>query len=363
LFTTGRYKINIEDEAGKVNVAKAFLMKKSKGGVAWNTGEISMPSALKVSSKLAKKLMNFRYGKNLVPGARGDDNEDNVILTSDGIDNDADGIIDEDDEGIDDPSEYSPWYPQGDDRQFSSVGDMLSVFMADMDKVGPATKLALRTEIPKRATVYSIDRPGSKTLPNDRPADINCFTARECRRRIDVANNRQTFEADAEKRSQLAVNAIDYRDENHVLSTLGSTYGVEAVCFNEVMANDESCTFMIRDGNSCNGMLSTYTFVKNKPTGADDNVDEYWEKYIGAVDGERTFFGAAWPYYAIPGRGWYLFDPRHAWRVSVAKKIGTFNYSQGASRITFRLPNGPGKKGSSSDPVLENYCRGNRSKT
>ncbi len=359
----GRYRINIEDEAGKVNVSKAFLLSKSKSGSGWHTGEISLPSALKVSPKLAKKLMDYRYGKNLVPGARGDDNENNVILTSDGIDNDADGIIDEEDEGVDDPSEYSHWYPHGDDRKFSSVGDMLSVFMADMDKVSAKTKTALRTEIPKRATVYSIDRPGSKTLPNDRPADINCFTPRECRRRIDDANNLQAFESDATKRSQLAVNAIDYRDENHVLSTLGSTYGVEAVCFNEVMANDESCTFMIRDGNSCHGMLSTYTFVKNKPSGAGDNVDEYWEKYIGATDSKRTFFGAAWPYYAIPGRGWYLFDPRHAWRVSVAKGIGKFNYSPGSGRISFRLPNGPGKKGSSSSPVLENYCRGNRSKT
>ncbi|RLD12356.1 MAG: hypothetical protein DRI44_00870 [Chlamydiae bacterium] len=359
----GRYKINIKDEAAKVNVSKAFLLHKSKCGEGWNTGEISLPAALKISSKLAKKLIDYRYGPNHVPGARGDDDENNVILTSDGIDNDADGFIDEDDEGIDDPNEYSPWYPQGDDRKFTGIGDMLSVFMMNLDKISPATKATLQAEIPKRATVYSIDKPGSKTLPNDKPADLNCFTIRECRRKIDAANNTQTFESDAAKRSQLAVNAIDYRDENHVLSTLGSTYGVEAVCFNEVVANDESCTFMIRDGNSCNGMLNTYTFVKNKITDAGDNVDEYWEKYIGATDSKRTFFGASWPYCAIPGRGWYLFDPRHAWRVSVPKGIGKFSYNTGGSRISFKLPNGPGKKGSSSSPVLENYCRGNQSKT
>jgi len=166
-----------------------------------------------------------------------------------------------------------------------------------------------------------MDKPGSPTLPNDKPSDINCFTARECRKKIDVANNNHSFEPVAENRSQLAVNIIDYRDENHVLSTLGSTYGVEAVCFNEVVANDESCTFLVRDGNSCDGMLATYTFVKDKPSDARDNVDEYWENYIGATDGKRTFFGAAWPYYAIPGRGWYTFDPRFAWRVNVTKKI------------------------------------------
>jgi len=195
----GRYKLNIEDEAGKVNVIKAFLLRKSKGGSGWNTGEIALPSALKVSTKLAKKLLKYRYGKNLVPGGRGDDNEDNVIIIFDGIDNDADGIIDEEDEGIDDPNEYSAWYPKGDDRKFTSVGDMLSVFMSGMEKVSPATRTALRTEIPKRATVYSIDRPGSKTLPNDKPSDINCFTARECRRKIDAANNERAFELDVRK--------------------------------------------------------------------------------------------------------------------------------------------------------------------
>jgi len=35
----GRYRIKIEDEAGKVNVLKAFLTKKSKG-TGWDTGEI-----------------------------------------------------------------------------------------------------------------------------------------------------------------------------------------------------------------------------------------------------------------------------------------------------------------------------------
>ena len=355
----GRYKINFEDEAGKVNLSTAYLLKKSASGVGWNTGEIALPAALKISKKLSKKIIDYRYGKNHVPGARGDDDENNVILSSDKIDNDADGLIDEADEGIDDPGEYSSWNPLGDDRKFTSVGDMLNVFMKSIKSASPGSKNAIRQEIPKRATVYSTDKPGSKTLPINKPSDINCFSPRECRRKIDAANNAQTFEPIASKRSQLAVNAIDYRDENHVLSTLGSIYGVEAVCFNEVVANDESCTFLVRDGNSCDGMLSTYTFVKNKPSDARDNVDEYWEKYIGATDGKRTFFGIAWPYLVIPGRGWYTFDPRYAWRVTPKKNIGRFNYLPGSGKMSVTLPQGPGKKGGSgTGAILENYCRG-----
>gem|GEM_PF-3414758 len=41
-------------------------------------------------------------------------------------------------------------------------------------------RLAMRKMIPRRATIYSIDEPGSPTLRNDMLTDINCMTARDC---------------------------------------------------------------------------------------------------------------------------------------------------------------------------------------
>jgi hypothetical protein len=46
----------------------------------------------------------------------------------------------------------------------------------------------------------------------------------------------------------LIANLMDYRDENHVLTTIESEYGVEAVCFNEIMAHDGS---WIRETDWC----------------------------------------------------------------------------------------------------------------
>ncbi len=45
--------------------------------------------------------------------------------------------------------------------------------------------------------------------------------------------------AHAETRKYVA-NIMDYCDENHVLSTVGPAFGLEAVCFNEIMASDLS---------------------------------------------------------------------------------------------------------------------------
>jgi len=121
-----RYRIRIEDEAGKVNVQKAFLTQDSKG-TGWDTGEINLSKALGVLPKTAQKLIEYRFGKNKLPGGRGDDDQNNLILMADGIDNIANGIIDEDDEGINDSREYSAEHLRGDDRKFSSMTELMSV--------------------------------------------------------------------------------------------------------------------------------------------------------------------------------------------------------------------------------------------
>jgi len=130
----GRYRVRIEDEAGKVNVQKAFLLKKSKGS-GWDTGEINLPLALGVPPKSAKKLIDYRFGKNKLPGSRGDDDQNNLILMADGIDNNANGIIDEENEGINDSREYSAEHLNGDDRKFSSMPDLVSVLIGNNNKL------------------------------------------------------------------------------------------------------------------------------------------------------------------------------------------------------------------------------------
>ncbi len=64
----------------------------------------------------------------------------------DRIDNDGDGVIDEPDEGIDEPDEFNPDFPMGDDRPFATLDEITL-----LDNVG---EISL-TKIRHFATVYS----------------------------------------------------------------------------------------------------------------------------------------------------------------------------------------------------------------
>ncbi len=322
----GRYRIKIEDEAGKVNVLKAFLIKKSKG-TGWDTGEIHLPLALGIPAKTAKKLIDFRYGKNKLPGTRIDDDQNNLILMADGIDNNANGIIDEPDEGINDPKEYSAEHLRGDDTKFTSMSELMTVIMADR-KLSPNLQQQIAREIPRRATIYSCDNPGSPTLPNEYPSDINSITPRECRKLLIKANAVNPFEPNSTKQMQLSANLIDYRDENHVLSTLGSTYGVEAICFNEILANDES--------------YSVDPSAAIMPMSASS---DYWSETCGSADGKRIFYLVDKIYNAVPDdpQRAYIIDPRKAWRISPERNIGDIKLI--GNNIKFTFPKTIGKKG------------------
>jgi len=322
----GRYRIRIEDEAGKVNVQKAFLTKKSKG-TGWDTGEIVLPNALGTPAKTAMKLIDYRYGKNKLPGARGDDNHNNLILMADGIDNNANGIIDEPGEGINDPKEYSAEHLQGDDSKFSSMTELMSTLIGEV-KLSPDIQRKIAREIPRRATIYSCDYPGSPTLPDEYPSDINSITPRECRKLLIKANAVNPFEPNSSKQMLLAAGLVDYRDENHVLSTLGSTYGVEAICFNEIFANDETYT-----------VDPSYAIVPNLDK-------KYWRNNCGSIDGGRMFYLVDKIYDAVPDDPGpsYTIDPRKAWRISKKRGIGGIGDVNG-EKITITFPKAIGRKG------------------
>ena len=323
----GRYRIQIEDEAAKINVQKAFLLKNSKG-TGWDTGEVVLPRALGVTPEISKKIIDFRYGRNKLPGAVGDDDQNNLLLMADGIDNNANGIIDEDDEGINDPKEYNPEHLNGDDSKFSSISDLINVLINDENKLTPKMQLQLISKIPRRATIYSCDMPGSPTLPDKFPSDINCITPRECRNLLIRANADEPFEPNSSKQMQLATNLIDYRDENNVLSTLGSTYGVEAICFNEILANDETYS-----------VDPSYAFAPWL-----NNDKKYWIDNCGSADGKRMFYFVDMIYDALPDdpQNSYIIDPRRAWRINKKKRIG--NLSIGGN-VTITFPKAIGKDG------------------
>jgi len=326
----GRYRINIEDEAGKVNINKARLQNNSKG-YGWDTGEVNLPRALGVPYVIAKNVLKYRYGSNLLPGARGDDDHNNVLLMADGIDNNANGVVDEEDEGLNDPGEYKANHLMGDDRKFSTINEVASILLNTKKALPLSTISNIREKIPHRATIYSCDMPGSSTLQNKFPSDINCITTRECRNLLMKANADVPFEPNSAKQMQLAANLIDYRDENHVLSTLGSTYGVEAICFNEVLANDETYS-----------VDPSYAFAPWL-----DNDKDYWIDNCGSEDGKRMFYFVDMIYDALPDdpQYSYIIDPRRAWRINKEKRIGELKYNE--NNLTIDFPKAIGKRGSS----------------
>jgi len=328
-ITCGRYRIKIEDEAAKVNINRARLPKNSKG-TGWDTGEINLPQALGLPPEIAKNVIKYRYGPNMLPGGRGDDDQNNVVLMADGIDNNANGVIDEEDEGLNDPGEYKADQLMGDDRKFSTINEVASILLNTKKKLSFFQKSKIRKEIPLRATIYSTDEPGSPTLQNKIPADINSITARECRKLIVKANANSPFEGNSAKRTQLATNIIDYRDENHVLSTLNSTYGVEAICFNEILANDESYS-----------VDPSYAFAPWLNSDKD-----YWKDNCGSSDGERMFYLVDLLYNAVPDdpQHSYSIEPRKAWRVrNTGGDLGQFKILNNKIKLTF--PKAIGKRG------------------
>jgi len=342
----GRYRIRIEDEAAKVNVNKAFLLKTSKG-TGWDTGEVVLPSALGVPRKSAEKIIKYRYGKNNLPGARGDDDQNNLILMADGIDNNANGIIDEDDEGINDPKEYSAEHLKGDDTKFSSMTEMMGIII-DRNKMSQKLQAGVMKEIPRRATIYSVDRPGSPTLQNKISSDINTITTRECRKLLIKANARSPFEPNSSKQMQLAANIIDYRDENHVLSTIGSTYGVEAICFNEILANDESTTL-------------DFVYAKLDTSWMQSG---WWKENFGIVDDKRPIYCVDAMYGCIPdspsmdSKRFQSLDPRRMWRIRKTKTKTSGKLIKSGTKIKIEFPRAIGPNGDKNKIEGTRYMEG-----
>ena len=240
----GRYAVMVEDEAGKVNINAASAIGTNGQNQGIGPFELALCTAdggggLPVTREQALSILNCRYGPDHTPGVRGvDDNFNASEYAADEIDNNANGLVDEPGEGIDEPEEYDPLHPHGDDMAFMSPLDAVDKCMPALRKDVAALR-ALRS----CATVFSRgldtywDDSGQAWEPQ---VNINVGSRNQVNKLIRLANAEAQFEPIAQNLNTLVANVLDYRDENHVLTTAGNEYGVEAICFNEIMANDGS---------------------------------------------------------------------------------------------------------------------------
>ncbi len=242
----GRYAIVVQDEAGKINLNSASTLSPRQQHQGVGTFETMLTDGrtrgLPISLAFGQNILAYRYGRDGAPGQRGvDDNYTASQYAADGIDNNANGVIDEPDEGVDEPEEFNALQPVWDDRSFSSLQEVASK-AAGGKELGLNARRALR----QYGTVYTRTRDAyfdEQTHAWQRQVNLNVGSRSQVTKLLRAANDTARFEPVARRLQNLIANVIDYRDENHVLSTVGSEYGVEAVCFNEIMANDGSYSF------------------------------------------------------------------------------------------------------------------------
>ncbi len=131
----GRYAVLVEDESAKININAAGFhnespLKVTQGATPFEVSLKDFFTAANLSSaeSLAEKVIQARYGEDQAPGEKDkDDNANSFWLGYDGVDNDADGEIDESKEGTDEPREFTPHYPYGDDRPFLATEEIRAV--------------------------------------------------------------------------------------------------------------------------------------------------------------------------------------------------------------------------------------------
>jgi len=241
----GRYAIVVQDEAGKINVNSASALSPRQQHQGVGTFETMLTDGgtrgLPISSAFGQNILAYRYGRDRAPGQRGvDDNYTASQFAADEIDNNANGVIDEPDEGIDEPEEFNALQPAWDDRSFSSLQEV-----AGKASGGKELNANARRMLRQYGTVYTRTRDAyfdEQTHTWQRQVNLNVGSRDQVTKLLRAANDTARFEPVARRLQNLIANVIDYRDENHVLSTVGAEYGVEAVCFNEIMANDGSYT-------------------------------------------------------------------------------------------------------------------------
>ncbi len=285
----GRYAVMLQDEAGKININSATALSSRQQQQGVGTFETLLTDGgmrgLPISAAFGRNILMYRYGRDGAPGQRGaDDNNTAALYATDEIDNNANGVVDEPDEGVDEPEEYNTLKPAWDDRAFASVQEV-----ASLAPDGAPLRGAARQLLRNYSTVYTRTRDAyydEAARQWRRQINLNVGSRSQVTKMVRAANDIAHFEPLAQRLQNLVANVIDYRDENHVLSTVGSEYGVEAVCFNEIMANDGSFT-LEAEGTSADSTLDRYNFVHRMGI---------WYN----IDGNKY---RSWPIASVGGRG------------------------------------------------------------
>ena len=128
----GRFAVLVKDEASKINVNSSYDYNESGLIQGYSTYEISLKNLLNGlgldGDKLAQDILSHRYGSDGKPGVIStDDNDNGFVLEHDSLDNNANGLIDETNEGVDEPEEFDPNNTYGDDKPFVVIDDLKRV--------------------------------------------------------------------------------------------------------------------------------------------------------------------------------------------------------------------------------------------
>jgi len=205
----GRYAVLVEDEAAKVNINTAGYHNESRikaiqGATPFEVGLADFFSAKGVSSAeaVAQCIINWRYGQDNAPGAKSvDDNQNQSFLAYDGIDNDADGEIDQPAEGTDEPAEFIASNPFGDDRAFLTINELQNI-----DAISSSIYDTIKAEITAHSSTKTVDR------NRDLQKDINSIDAQDL---LDVF-----LASGITEPWQKVVNVVDYADSDFAQSVV-----------------------------------------------------------------------------------------------------------------------------------------------
>ena len=211
--TIGRYAVLVRDENSFLDINTAYRHNLSplKVTEGWTPYELDLKKfltnvGLKDPDSVFDDIVSFRYGPDGQPGEAGvDDNQNQRILDSDGIDNNANGIIDEAGEGIDEPMEHDPFNLYGDDRAFETpfeITKIKSIPKQDLQKLYSCI------------TTYSVDR--NVDVEGRLKDNINSMDAQNLAVLLEDAGVTDPF--------QKAVNIIDACDDDFSQSIIPKLY-------------------------------------------------------------------------------------------------------------------------------------------
>ena len=263
----GRYAILVEDEAAKININTAGFhnespIKETQGATPFEVSLKDFFQAQNLSSaqNLAEAIIDYRYGSDREAGeANTDDNQNEVFLANDGVDNNADGEVDEPGEGTDEPQEFYPQHPFGDDRPFLTSEELKRVSEVSGDiyrKIAPVI------------TAYS--QIASLNRNRDLQWDVNS---------VDAAQLLDAFlRSGVSQPWQKAVNLVDFADTDFVQSMVVKS---SSPLYTQDQGPKGDWTWVLNhyESRTYGGIKGTWTWMQTTP-------GEYFLIIHGVAPGE-----------------------------------------------------------------------------